>query len=331
MSGTNRPRVLLIYPLLDADGEKILAAGAEIIRPASDREADIAAVIGEADAVALRGPAKLTASLIAQAPRLRAIATMGSGTDSVDVTAATARGIPVLNQAGGAPRPVAEWALGCMVVMHRKMLVLHERLQNENLDWVSRPTALAGFELTGTTIGVVGLGHIGSHLARMARAAFDAHILAYDPFVDQQKMGDLAEKIGSLEELCERSETLAIHCPLLPSTRGLVRRSHMRLLGPNGVIVHAARGGVVDEADLIAALHAGEIKGAAVDVFDPEPPSIEQARRLAAAPNLLITPHIAGCSDQSARNLATNLARDVLHVLGGGRPRQLVNPEVLKV
>lgn len=325
-----RPRIVLVYSLMDPTWEKMLVEKGELIRPAGDDAASIRAVIESADAILLSGPARLTAELIDAAPRLKVIGATGSGTDNTDVEAATRRRIPVIHGAGAAPRAVAEYALAAMVAAHRGFLGLHNRLNAGPMDWVKeRTTRLRGTELSGTTLGIIGLGNIGKTLARMARAAFDMKVLAYDPYITPESFAGLAERVSDIGALLDASMTVSVHVPLNATTRGLLRREHFRRIGPGGVLVNASRGGVMDEGELAAALHAGELKGAVIDVFDNEPPNAAQIARLSGAPNVLLTPHVAGCTTEAFTALSRNVVEGVIAVLEGRRPARVANPQVL--
>lgn len=322
-----RAKVVLVYPLPAPEVEADLRRHAEVMSPATDDEATLRQALDDADGVILRGPARLTASMINDCPSLRAIGAQGSGTDNIDVAAATARGIPVVHGAGVAPRAVAEYVIGAMVVGHRRMLDMHRTVTEGPLVWEERMWAYCGEQLTGSTLGVVGYGHIGREVARMAVAAFDVNVLICDPFL----IGDVdlsgVECVG-LEELFERSNTATVHVPLSEETRGLIGRDELRRLGPAGVLIDTARGGVVDEAAIRQALLAGELRAAVLDVFDPEPPSRQQIELLRGTPGLLVTPHVAGITGKGLAKLSRNVVDGVLAVLAGGRPAQVVNPEV---
>lgn len=324
------PKVVLVYPLTDPAGERMLEEKTRIVRPKGDDQASLREALADADAICLRGPARLTAELIEQAPRLKVIGAQGSGTDNIDVAAATRRGIPVIHGAGAAPRAVAEYTLAAMVAAHRGFLASHRRITSGPVDWIKRQEEQGGTELTGTTLGIIGFGYIGKLVAKVARAAFDLQVLAYDPFIPRDSGGQLARLVDNLDEMLEASLTVTVHASLNPTSRGLVRRTQLRRIGPNGALVHVARGGIVDEADLVAALKAGELKAAVVDVYENEPPTREQVARLAEAPNIFLTPHNAGWTDQSKVQLSQNVAQGVLDVLAGRPPRKVANPEVLK-
>lgn len=322
-----RARVILVYPLPDPVQEARLGEYVEIVRPNSVTEDALAEALSSADGIVIRGPARLTRELIERAPRLRAIAAQGSGTDAIDVAAATAAGIPVIHGAGVAPTAVAEYVIGAMVVGHRRLPTMHRLLTEGPLDWEERMWSYRGFELAGSTLGIVGYGHIGRTIARMAKAAFDVDVCVFDPYVND--FTDEPVRDVSLDEVFSLSDTVTIHVPLTKDTRNLVGRLELELLGCNGVLVNASRGGIVDEEALVLALRGGLIKAAVMDVFEREPPERARLDVLARTPNLLLTPHVAGCTGAALEALSANVVDGLLAVLDG-RPARLVNPEVLQ-
>lgn len=322
------PRIVLVYPLPDAEVEERLRASAEVVVPASDGHDDVAAAVRDSHAVILRGPARLTGEMIAAAPHLRVVGAQGSGTDNIDVPAATARGIPVVHGAGIAPVPVAEWVIGAMVAGHRQFARLDRLLRGASVQWEARLGNYRGTQLTGTTLGVVGYGHIGREVARMARAAFAVDVIVHDPYLPDGADLTGVRRVADLPDLLVASDTVTVHAPLLDSTRSLIDRDGLRQIGPDGVLVDAARGGVVDERGLVEALAAGELKAAVLDVFDPEPPTPGQLAALASVPGLIMTPHVAGVTGRGLRDLSANVVDGVLAVLAGQRPARVVNPEV---
>lgn len=324
----SQAKVVLVYPLPEAVGERMLAEQTSIVRPAGDDAASIEAVLGDADAIILRSPARITAAMIDKAPVLKVIGAYGAGTDNIDVAAATQRGIVVVSGVGIGHQSVAEYTIASAVAAHRQFFISHQRMTSGPVDWVRRVHEQRGTELTGTTWGVIGLGAIGRAVAKKAHGAFECRILAYSPHAPRDPKPDYLRFVDELDELLEASLTVSVHTPLSAATRGLLRRPQLRRIGPNGVLIHVARGGIVDETDLVAALNAGELKGAVLDVFENEPPTAEQVARLASARNILLTPHNSGITDQAQVALATNVAQGILDVLSGKRPARVANPEV---
>jgi D-3-phosphoglycerate dehydrogenase len=294
-----------------------------------DQPETIHQAVRGADVVILRGPAKLTAETITEAAKLRVIGALGAGVDNIAVSAATAAGIPVVNGSGVAPRAVAEFCIGSAIAAHRNILGMHRAMVNDTVDWRTRLSLLAGTELSGTTFGVIGFGNIGREVARLARATFDARVVAFDPFAASGTTLPGVEMVESLDELLTASLTVTVNAALTEESRGMLGRRELELIGPEGIVVNAARGGIVDEDALIKVVSEGGLKGAVLDVFAEEPPDPEHIRRLAAVPGITLTPHMAGVTTASQEVLSRSVAAEVLAVLRGEVPTQIVNPEVL--
>jgi phosphoglycerate dehydrogenase-like enzyme len=320
----DRPRVLLVFPLPDAQIEAAFAERVEIVRPASRSVDDLVDAVRDVEALITRGVgATISAQVIEAGTALRVVCAVGSGTDNIDIAAATRLGIPVIHGAGVAPRAVAEYVIAGMVVGHRHLFELHDAVVSGGIEWATRVERFFGTELTGRPVGIIGLGNIGREVARAVRAAFDAEVIAYDPFLGPATVEGV-EMVEDLGELLDRSLSVSVHVPALPQTMGMLGREELRRIGPEGVLVDAARGGIVDEEALIEALYAGDLKGAVIDVYEGEPPTPEQARRLGAVPNLVLTPHVAGVTDQSLAGLSRGAVEGVLAVLGGAAPDRVV-------
>ena len=267
---------------------------------------------------------KVTPELIDAAPSLRAISRHGVGVDSVDVTYATSRGIPVLYTPAANAESVAEHTLGMMLAVS-KMILLGDRAQR-NGDFQSR-TRLIGFELYGKTLGIVGAGRVGSRVARMCRAALDMHVIAYDPFLsaDDARLRGV-ELVPDLSILLQEADYVSLHAPLTPETQALIGPRELNLMKPTAILVNCARGGIVDEEALATALLEGQIAGAAVDVWQQEPPP--QDHPLFALENVIVSPHMAAHTEEAMNRMATTLALDITRVLQGERPHFCVNPRV---
>ena len=246
------------------------------------------------------------------------------GVDSVDVTYATSRGIPVLYTPAANAESVAEHTLGMMLAVS-KMILLGDRAQR-NGDFQSR-TRLIGFELYGKTLGIVGAGRVGSRVARMCRAALDMHVIAYDPFLsaDDARLRGV-ELVPDLSILLQEADYVSLHAPLTPETQALIGPRELNLMKPTAILVNCARGGIVDEEALATALLEGQIAGAAVDVWQQEPPP--QDHPLFALENVIVSPHMAAHTEEAMIRMATTLALDITRVLQGERPHFCVNPRV---
>jgi phosphoglycerate dehydrogenase-like enzyme len=319
------PTIALAYPLADPGVQDNLAAEVSLVLAASDAKPDLAAALRDADGLIVRGPAFISGELMDGARHLKVIASSGSGVDSVDVAAATERGIVVTSNAGVAPAAVSEYVLAAAVLARRQLLVESRRMwDGEYEQWDRRIRGTQARGLVGASFGVLGFGNIGRDVARRARAAFDAEIIAFDPYYDRRPDG--VRWAGSLTDLCERSDVLSVHVPLVEQTRGMLGRDEMAAIGPRGVLINASRGAVVGLDELVACLCDGVLGGAVIDVYDTEPPSPDRLDALRRAPNLFCTPHIAGVSRDSMRRLAQASADSVLTALSGTLPGNAVNP-----
>lgn len=323
-----RRRTVLVYPLPDPGAEAVLEQHSDVQRLTDDTAEVLAASLVDADAVIVRGPARLTAAMLETAPRLRVIGAVGSGTDNIDVEAATRLGIQVVHGAGLGSRAVAEWVLGAMVACHRGFIAVDRAVRGGVDDWSRRLELYRTTELTGTTVGIVGFGFIGRTVGELVERAFAARVLVYDPYLPPDADVGAAVRVNDLDGLLGASSTVTVHVPLTAATRNLVGRGELERIGPDGVLLNASRGGVVDEDALVAVLRAGRLKAAALDVFADEPPSSAQLAALAEAPNLMLSPHVAGITDRALAALSTGVVEGVLAALDGRPPDRLVDRAV---
>lgn len=276
--------------------------------------ADVIAAVGGATAV-IASVDPFGAEVFAACPALRIVARVGVGYDAIDVPAATAAGVAVTTTPGGNSSSVADHAVGLMLAVLRRIAEHDAAIRAGG--W---PRGGLPGELTGRTVGIVGYGAIGRLVGRRV-AAFDAEVLACDPYYDG---GDLAEAVA-LPELLERATVVSLHAPLVAATRHLIGADELRRMRPDAILVNTSRGGLVDEDALVAALAAGEIAGAGLDVFAEEPPPPGRFDGLA---NVVLTGHLAGLSDRSRATMTRMAAESVLDLLAGRTPHGLVNPAV---
>lgn len=278
-------------------------------------------VVG-AHAIVLR-LGEVTAEVIAAADRLEVIGRNGVGLDAVDLAAATARGIAVVYTPDANSVSVAEHVVGAALALARNYPTVDREIKAGN--WAIRERF--NRELHGATFGFVGLGRIGSLAARMCRGAFDAEILAYDPYLEPEAATRAeATLVPSLEELLRRADVVSLHVALTPQTTGLIGARELEMMKPTAYLVNASRGPVVDERALVEALRSGTIAGAALDVFETEP--ISAAHPLCSLPNVVLTPHNAAQTREASERVTRTLMGDLLAVLSGRKPRYLANPEV---
>jgi D-3-phosphoglycerate dehydrogenase len=311
----SRPRVLITEPIHPVGVERVAREAEAIYLP--DRPGEtVDQHLPNVDGVIVR-TAKLTAERLRSAPRLRVIGKHGVGVDNVDVGAARELGIVVVSTPGANSEAVAEHALTLMLVVARRIATSSRMLREGRFD-AARGTALA-VDLRGKTLGLIGLGNIGARLATMCRSALAMRVIAYDPFVSPARAAELGVELAAeLPPLLRAADVVSIHTPLTPQTRGIVGADALALMKPSAILVNCARGGLVDEAALLAALREGRLAGAGLDVWAAEPTPIDHP--LLALENVVATPHVAGASQEAFVAMAETVAEDVLRVLRGEPP-----------
>lgn len=315
--------IVLATGKLHPAAEAVLEGRVELRQSSDIQTATIAREVVGASALIVR-QGQITEEVVYAGTSLRVIGYNGAGLDSIDVAAATRRGIPVVHTPEANSTSVAEYVLGAVLALARDYSTKDREVRRGN--WSVRDRY--GHELQGRTFGFVGFGRIGSLAARRCRAAFDAEILAYDPFLQPERaLQAEATLVEKLEDLLRRSDVVSLHVPLTASTRGLIGARELALMKPTAYLVNAARGSVVDEAALAQALRLGAIAGAALDVFAQEPMPVEHP--LYGVPRLLLTPHIGALTEEAMERMARTLASDVLALLEGRSARYLANPELL--
>ena len=262
-----------------------------------------------------------TADLIARCPKLLCVSASGAGYDTVDVDACTKAGIIVVNQAGQNAGAVAEHTLGLMLSLSKRIGECDRRMRREI--GFAREEVM-GRDISGRVLGVVGIGHIGTRVTGLAKA-FGMEVLAYDPYVAADEIARRGARPVSFADLLAQSDFISIHCPRNAETIGMIGADAFARMKPGASLVTTARGGIVDEAALYAALASGRLAGAGVDVWDREPPPLDHP--LLALDNVVATYHTAGVTVEARRNMAAQAAEQIVGVLQGGRPLRLVNPQ----
>ena len=270
----------------------------------------------------VRGEGRATAAMIDAAPQLEVIGRPGVGYDTVDVEAATTRGIPVVYAPIGG-FAVAEGALALLLALV-KMIPRCDRAVRDG-EWSQRYEFATG-DISGHTVGIVGLGRIGLHLARLLEP-FGATLFGHDPYVSREAIGDLPIELLELDDLLARSDYVSLHPLLNDATRGLINRDRVALMRPGSILVNLSRGGVIDSLDTLAdALDEGRLAGVGLDVFPTEPPDV--SHRIFRDPRCLFAPHILGASAMAMDRLYRSMASDMVEIINVGRPDYCVNPEV---
>jgi D-3-phosphoglycerate dehydrogenase / 2-oxoglutarate reductase len=264
-----------------------------------------------------------TADLLARAPNLVAVSSNGAGYDTVDLRACTAAGVLAVNQSGGNREAVAEHALGMMLALSKRIVETDRRMRAAS--GIPRNDYI-GNDLLGRTVGIVGLGNVGSRLAELCRGLFRMRVLAYDPYLGAEQIAARGAEKVELDALMAEADFVSINCPRTEETLGMVGAARFALMRPHAYFITTARGGIHDERALAAALREGRIAGAGLDVWDKEPPPHDDP--LLAFDNVIASPHTAGVTRQARTNMATIAAEQMLDILDGKRPERLLNPEV---
>ncbi len=280
------------------------------------------------DAVIVRSDTKLTRDVIAASQGLKVISRAGVGVDNIDVPAATEKGIVVMNAPMGNTISTAEYTFAMMISLARKIPFAHATTKIEG-KW-DRKT-FKGDELLNKTLGVVGLGRIGTEVAKRAQA-FGMKILGYDPFVSDEFARQNGIELATLEKIYRESDYITLHTPLTDQTRGMIGKNELGMMKKKARIVNCARGGIVDEAALAEALKEGRIAGAALDVFSKEPPMDPNPRNpLLDAPNCVVCPHLGASTSEAQFNVAVESAETVANFLIHGMIANSVNmPSISK-
>ena len=275
-----------------------------------DRPDELMAVLADARALVVRNRTQVRGALLAAAPRLKVVGRLGVGLDNIDVAACAARGIAVCPANGANDASVAEYVVTAALLLLRGAFLASERVAAG--EWPRM--ALIGREVASRRLGLVGYGAIARETARRARA-LGMHIAAFDPHLPTDDPAWAGAERLELGALLAMSDVVSLHVPLTDETRNMLDAAAIAAMKPRAVLVNAARGGVVDEQAVVAALRAGHLGGAALDVFEREPVDATQGGRFRDVPNLILTPHIAGVTEESNVRVSQVTAEAVLRHL----------------
>jgi D-3-phosphoglycerate dehydrogenase len=262
-----------------------------------------------------------TDDLFARAPNLLIVSSAGAGYDTSDVEACTRAGVLLGNQTGGNACSVAEHTLGLMLDLNKRITETDRKLRTSR--GYTRED-LMGHELAGRTIGLIGIGNIGTIVASMAKA-FAMDVVATDPNVDADEVARRGARKVELDELLSVSDFVSIHCPKIPTTVGMIGEREFAAMKPGAIFITTARGGIHDEAALTAAMESGHLAGAGIDVWDAEPPP--QDHPLLPRDNVVSTFHTAGVTHEARQRMAQFAADQIIDCLAGRRPPRILNPE----
>ncbi len=315
------PLVLVADPIAE-EGLAILRPHTRVEIVVGNREA-LERNLGQAEALLVRSETRVTEAMLDAAPRLRVIGRAGAGVDTIDVAAATARGIVVVNAPGGNAVAAAEHSLALMFALARRVAAADASLKRG--EW-SRSRYI-GSELTGKTLGLIGLGRVGSEVARRAQG-LDMRVIVFDPYVPDEHVQRIGLEPVELDTLLASADFVSLHVPLTEATRGILNAERIAAMRPGAFVVNCARGGLVDEPALLAALDEGRLAGAGIDVFGSEPVSASDP--LPKHPKVVATPHLGASTVEAQANVATQVAHEVLAVLEGQPTQFAVNVPSLR-
>jgi len=313
-----------ILQTIHPSGIKLLKSqNVEVVEFPHPSRDTVANVISQVDGIIVR-TFPISAELIGGCPSLRVIGRYGVGVDNVDIPKATEQRIPVVYAPVANTQTVAEHALALMLGLAKQLVNTDTSLRKG--DWAIRDKNVS-IDLEGKALGLIGLGQIGSAVARMALTAFGMTVLAYDPFISYGKPPVQGISFTeSLDELLKGSDFVSIHVPSTKQTEHMIGREELAMMKSSAFLINTSRGNIIDEEALALALRQRQIAGAGLDVFETEPPKPNHP--LFQLPNVIVTPHMAGMTRESVVRISTTVAQGVLDVLQGRRPQYVFNPEV---
>lgn len=297
-------------------------AGLKVTAPGQMKREETLAAIADADALIIRSATKADAALISAASQLKAIARAGVGVDNVDLDAASAKGISVMNTPDGNTVATAEFAFGLMLALARHIPQAYDSLNSGKWDRKS----FQGVELRGKTLGVVGFGRIGRAVAKRAQA-FEMTVVAHDPFIPADFASDLGVELLDLDTLYSRADFITLHSVITDDTRDMINKDTIAKMKKGVRIVNAARGALINESDLAEAIKSGQVAGAALDVYAEEPPPAGHA--LIGLPGVIDTPHLAASTDEAQVAVAIEAAQLIVAALLKNEYKNVVNAAAL--
>lgn len=318
-SATDRFTILVCDKVSPSGLEPLLQDERFVVELGHDwDESRFDAALEMADGIIVRSGTKVTPEFMEKAPNLKVVGRAGVGVDNIDLSAATARGIPVLNAPAGNTVSAAELTFALILAVARKVAPADQSVRAG--EW--NRSAYAGTEIRGKTLGLIGAGRIGGEVARRARA-FGMKVIAHDPYLSEDRADDLGITRAELDEVIDNADVLSLHVPLNASTEGMIGAEELERMKETALLVNVARGGVVDEAALAQALHEGHIAGAALDVYVNEP--LEDGSPLRDAPNITLTPHLGASTSEAQELVATEIAGAVRGALVEGDLSRALN------
>jgi D-3-phosphoglycerate dehydrogenase len=314
-------RILVCDPIAEDGIVALQRSGAEVDVRTGLSPQELCGIVGEYDGLVVRSETKITKDIISAADRLQVVGRAGVGVDNIDLDAATERGIVVVNAPTGNTISAAEHTIALMLSLSRHIPAANASLRAGRWD----RSRFLGLEVRGKTLGIVGLGQVGSEVARRARG-LEMRVIAHDPFVPEERARVLGVDVVSMKQLLEESDFVTIHTTLSQGTKKLMGEAELHLMKPTARIINTARGGIVDEVALKKALDEGVIAGAALDVFETEPVT---SHPLFESDKVVVTPHLGASTAEAQERVAVDVAEQILAVLNGEPARYAVNAPLI--
>jgi D-3-phosphoglycerate dehydrogenase / 2-oxoglutarate reductase len=281
---------------------------------------ELYSIIGGYDALITRSGTRVDAALLEYSGNLKIVARAGVGIDNVDIPCASKKGIIVLNAPFGNVNSAAEHTMAILLALCRKVTVANASLKNG--EW--KRANFTGYELKGKTVGIIGLGKVGGRVALRCRA-FEANVLACDPYISEKRAEDHGVKLVPLEDIVRYADIITVHTPLNEETTGMIHGEHFAGMKDGVIIVNCARGGIISEEAMLEALEGGKVTGASFDVWSQEPPTTEVLKKLIAHPHMVVTPHLGANTFEAQKNVAVDVSREIINYLDGRPIENAVN------
>ena len=313
-------KVLVIDTIAPEGIAHLTERGFQVDQVSSKLEREtLLARLGDYEGIVTRSSTAVTPEFLGRARRLRILGRAGVGVDNIDVDACSRQGVVVVNAPYGNVVSAAEHTVGMLLALVRKIPTAHEALRR--LEW---DRGIYGSELFRKTAGVLGLGKVGSRVAARLRA-FDMEVLVYDPYIPEGRARDLGVRLTDLQSVLSRADVLTVHVPLTDETENMIAARELAVTKPGVRVVNCARSGIVNEADLLAALDAGHVSGAAIDVWTEEPPVSPVVKRLIQHPRVVVTPHLGANTQEAQVNVSVDVARQLVAFRDGELLEHAVN------
>lgn len=308
----------------NAPMEQLKAAGMHLIdmRGSGVQDPKFIDALKQADAVLCGNDLRIDDAVLDMAPNMKAVAKMGAGLDTVDIAAASRHNAVVFHTPGANNQAVADHTFALILAVARKIVYCDNSLRDKRWEH----TKIMGLEIWQKTLGLIGLGAIGRCVALRAKG-FQMKVVAHDPFWPAEFAREQAIEQMEIKQLLEVSDIVSIHVPLIPDTQGMINAGTLKLMKPSAILINAARGGIVKEADLYQALKSNVIAGAGIDVFENEPPTESPLLGLA---NVVLTPHTAAFTYEGLNNMSVGIVTQLIEYFRGRKPEHIVNPEIFQ-